>query len=192
MKLAREPSAPVDAALFKQAMRHLAGAVSVVTVGRGDDRTGFTATSVSSFSADPPSILVSLNRSSSSWEALQRNRHFCVNILAHDQHHVADRFAGAQGAKGISRYEGASWQPLVTGALSLSEALTVIDCELDESIDRHSHSILIGRVCAVTSRHNAQPLLYWHGAYRRLDANEPNRGLIAVEAAEPRLLSKVG
>ncbi len=157
-----------DPALFKQAMRHLAGAVSVVTVGEGEDRTGFTATSVSSFSADPPSILVCLNRSSSSWEALQRYRRFCVNILAAEHDDVAQRFAGAAGVKGASRYEGATWQKLSTGALSLAGALTVIDCELDESIDRHSHSILIGRVQAVASRSEAQPLLYWRGSYRQL------------------------
>jgi len=174
-----------DPSLFKQVMRHLAGAVSVVTVGRGEDRTGFTATSVSSFSVEPPSILVCLNRSSSSWEALQRHRHFCVNILAHDQHHVADRFAGAQGAKGAGRYEGAQWQPLVTGALSLADALTVIDCELEESIDRHSHSILIGRVKAVAARHDAQPLLYWHGAYRTLE--QPEGAAEATSSVAPEL-----
>lgn len=155
----------VDVDLFKDSMRHLAGAVSVVTVGRGEDRTGFTATSVSSFSIEPPSILVSLNRNSSSWPVLQRYGAFTVNVLAHDQHHVADRFAGRGGVKGAERYEGADWLELVTGTSALSEALTVLDCELDEAIDRHSHSILIGRVRAITVRGEAKPLLYWHGAY---------------------------
>ena len=165
---ARPLSPSIDEQQFKQAMRHLAGAVSVITVGHGEERTGFTATSVTSFSAEPPSILVCLNRSSSSWPALQRHGSFCVNVLSHEQRHVAERFAGAKGARGIARYEGALWQPLVTGALALSDALTVIDCELDEAIDRHSHSIIIGRVRAVVSRPNTQPLIYWHGAYREL------------------------
>ena len=158
----------VDVDLFKDSMRHLAGAVSVITVGRGDDRTGFTATSVTSFSVEPPSILVSLNRSSSSWPVLQRYGTFAVNVLAHDQQHIADRFAGRGGAKGAERYEGAKWSELVTGTSALSDALTVLDCELDEAIDRHSHSILIGRVRAITVRGEAQPLLYWHGAYRQI------------------------
>lgn len=153
---------------FKDSMRHLAGAVSVITVGRGDDRTGFTATSVSSLSIEPPSVLVSLNRNSSSWPVLQRYGTFAVNVLAHDQHHIADRFAGRGGARGNERYEGANWVELVTGTSALSDALTVLDCELDEAIDRHSHSILIGRVRAITVRGEAQPLLYWHGAYRHI------------------------
>ncbi|KAF5888299.1 flavin reductase, partial [Rhizobium sp. PEPV16] len=35
----------ISEADFKLSMRHLAGAVSVITVGDGQDRTGFTATS---------------------------------------------------------------------------------------------------------------------------------------------------
>ena len=161
-----EPTVHVDQ--FKDSMRHLAGAVSVITVGRGDDRTGFTATSVSSLSIDPPSILVSLNRSSSSWPVLQRHGSFAVNVLAHDQHHIADRFAGRGGVKGAERYHGANWQELVTGTSALSDALTVLDCELDEAIDRHSHSILIGRVRAITVRGEARPLVYWHGGYHHI------------------------
>lgn len=158
----------VDVDLFKDSMRHLAGAVSVITVGRGEDRTGFTATSVSSLSIEPPSILVSLNRSSSSWPVLQRHGTFAVNILANDQQHIADRFAGRGGLKGADRYQGADWHELATGTLALKDALTVLDCELDEAIDRHSHSILIGRVRAITIRGEAQPLVYWHGGYHHL------------------------
>jgi len=161
-------SPAVDVEQFKDSMRHLAGAVSVITVGQGADRTGFTATSVSSLSIEPPSILVSLNRSSSSWPVLQRYGRFAVNVLAHDQQHIADRFAGRGGIKGAERYANSNWTELVTGTPVLSDALTVLDCELDEAINRHSHSILIGRVRAVTVRGEAQPLLYWHGAYRHI------------------------
>jgi flavin reductase (DIM6/NTAB) family NADH-FMN oxidoreductase RutF len=53
---------PQEAMAFKGAMRHLAAAVSVVTTGRGEQRTGFTASSVTSLSMDPPALLVCLNR----------------------------------------------------------------------------------------------------------------------------------
>ncbi len=157
-----------ETAAFRTAMRYLAGAVSVITTGSGEHRTGFTATSVSSLSVTPPTILVCLNRDSSSWPVLLDHRSFCVNLLAHDNLHVADRFAGRGGAKGIARYEGAQWKSLKTGALALSGALASIDCELEEALDRHSHTILIGRVKDIVLRDGAEPLLYWHGAYRLL------------------------
>ncbi|MBN8997942.1 MAG: flavin reductase family protein [Rhizobiales bacterium] len=160
--------AVVESAAFRNAMRHLAGAVSVVTVGRGADRTGFTATSVSSLSAEASSIIVSLNRTSSSWPVVQRHGSFCVNILSDDQQQIAENFAGKGGIQGVDRYEGARWREFTTGALGLADALAVLDCQLEEAISRHSHSILIGRVRAVALRAEAKPLLYWHGAYRRL------------------------
>ncbi len=140
----------VDADLFKDSMRHLAGAVSVITVGRGNDRTGFTATSVSSLAIDPPSVIVSLNRDSSSWPVLQRHGTFCVNVLAHDQRHVAESFAGRGGRRGVERYQDAHWRELATGTLALGNALTVLDCELDDAIERHSHGIVIGRVRVIS------------------------------------------
>lgn len=158
----------VDEARFRMSMRQLAAAVSVITVGRGDERTGFTATSVSSLSADVPSVIVSVNRASSSWPALERRCRFCVNVLAHDQQHIARSFAGHDGRQGIARYTGANWHTLATGTLALKDALTVLDCDMEQAVHHHSHAILIGRVRAITVRPGVQPLLYWQGGFQHL------------------------
>jgi flavin reductase (DIM6/NTAB) family NADH-FMN oxidoreductase RutF len=158
----------VDQSAFKMSMRQLAGAVSVITVGEHEERTGFTATSVSSLSADVPSVIVSVNRTSSSWPVLEKYRRFCVNVLAADQQHVAQSFAGFDGRRGVDRYTGGSWYHLATGTPALRDALTVLDCELDAVMNHHSHAILIGRVCAIDTREDMEPLLYWRGGYRRL------------------------
>ncbi|MBY3238281.1 flavin reductase family protein [Rhizobium laguerreae] len=163
----------VDGARFKMAMRHLAGAVSVITVGRGEDRSGLTATSVSSLSADVPPVIVSVNRTSSSWPVLERYQRFCVNVLAHDQQHIARSFAGHGGRQGVARYADADWHELATGTPALKDALTVLDCFMEQAIHHHSHAILIGHVCAVTVRPGVQPLLYWQGGYQRLKSTEP-------------------
>jgi flavin reductase (DIM6/NTAB) family NADH-FMN oxidoreductase RutF len=164
---------PVSTEKFKASMRHLAGAVSVITVGRGADRTGFTATSASSLSADVPSVIVSLNRNSSSWPVIERHRSFCVNVLAHDQQAIAQSFAGYGGRKGVDRYTDGLWSELATGALALHGALTSVDCHLDEVVHMHSHAILIGRVRAVTLREDIAPLLYWQGRFHHLGAHLP-------------------
>ena len=46
---------------LKFAMRHLAGAVSVVTAGIGDERTGATVTTAHSLSVEPEVMVVSIN-----------------------------------------------------------------------------------------------------------------------------------
>lgn len=155
---------------FKNAMRHLAAAVSVVTTGRGESRTGFTASSVTSLSMDPPTLLVCLNRQSSASPILLEHGAFCINVLASTQLHIAERFTGRDGSHGAARYRDATWQEMPSGALGNPDALALIDCELEEAIDRHSHTILIGRPKSVVTRADAEPLLYWHGAYRLLSS----------------------
>ncbi|MUZ66366.1 flavin reductase family protein [Agrobacterium vitis] len=153
---------------FKSAMRHLAGAVCVVTTGEGDLRTGFTATSVTALSADGPTIMTALNRGSSSWPALERGRHFCINVLSVDHQAVAHSFSGFGGVQGAARYEGYQWWQMETGGVALEGALASFDCELEEAIIHRSHAIVIGLVRSIATFDANEPLLYWRGAYRHL------------------------
>ena len=74
---------------------------------RGRDISGMTVTSVSSLSVDPPSLIVSINRESSSWPLVKRYGFFGVNILTSDQIDIAERFTGKGGLKGADRFAGA-------------------------------------------------------------------------------------
>ena len=159
-----------DALSLKEAMRRLIGGVVVVTAGIGDERTGLTATSAVSLSMDPPTMLVTVNRTASSYPVIARRRHFCVNILHADQADIAARFAGVGGAKGAARYDGADWMPMGSGALGLVGALAVIDCEVEEIIERHSHAILLGAVRDVQGDDgDGTGLVYGHGRFGSLN-----------------------
>ncbi|RRH99719.1 flavin reductase [Mesorhizobium tamadayense] len=150
---------------LKAAMRHLAGAVSVVTAGVGDGRTGATVTTAHSLSVEPEVMVVSINLNSSTWAAINQHRHFCVNVLRADQMAIAERFAGRGGLKGSARYEGASWSALATGALALEDALAAVDCAVEDTIVRHSHALVLGSVRHVVSGEPGPALIYHHGAY---------------------------
>jgi 3-hydroxy-9,10-secoandrosta-1,3,5(10)-triene-9,17-dione monooxygenase reductase component len=93
MAVRQIPTEAQELATFKQAMRHLIGGVSVITAGSGEVRTGLTATSAISLSLDPPTMLVCVNRDASAWPVIQRERHYCVNILDSRHQDLADRFA---------------------------------------------------------------------------------------------------
>ncbi|QIB34671.1 flavin reductase family protein [Ancylobacter pratisalsi] len=158
----------VDSRRFRQAMRLLAGHVCVITVGDGADSTGFTATSVTALSADGPTLLVSLNKSSSSWSAIEASPCFGVNILAGGHRHVAEAFSGFDGRKGGARYDGARWSHQPSGVWLPEDAMVAFDCALEEVIAHRSHAILIGLVRAVKAYDAQDPLVYWQGSYRRL------------------------
>jgi 3-hydroxy-9,10-secoandrosta-1,3,5(10)-triene-9,17-dione monooxygenase reductase component len=113
-------------------------------------------------------MLVCVNRNASAWPIIQRERHFCVNILDARHQHIADQFAGGGGVRGGTRYEGAQWRQFATGASGLEDALAVIDCAIEEVIERHSHGIVIGSVREVHLGGGAEALVYAHGRYRTL------------------------
>jgi flavin reductase (DIM6/NTAB) family NADH-FMN oxidoreductase RutF len=186
IKIERE----VSSSAFRSAMRHLAGGVSVITVGRGKDITGMTVTSVSSLSVDPPTLIVSINRESSSWPLLKRDGFFGVNILTADQLDVAERFTGKGGLKGADRFAGAQWTTRVSGVPLLVGALSAIDCEAEDIIERHSHALVVGRVLDMQTSTRTAALAYWQGQYVAIDQNEDAIKLAEV-SLPPRALREV-
>jgi flavin reductase (DIM6/NTAB) family NADH-FMN oxidoreductase RutF len=169
MSILAKPESGGDLALsFRQAMRNLAGGVSVITVGQGNERTGLTVTSFSALSTEPPRVLVCVNRQSSSYPVLVKDRQFGANVLAAHQDEIASRFAGRGGIKGSDRYTGSAWQRLDDGVSILADALTAFDCEVEELIERHSHAIVIGKVRAVYAPGGSGALVYWRGGFDQL------------------------
>jgi flavin reductase (DIM6/NTAB) family NADH-FMN oxidoreductase RutF len=165
---------------FRAAMRHLVGAVSVITVGRGSDITGMTVTSVSSLSIDPPTLIVAINRASSTWPVLKRYGVFGLSVLTSDQIEIAERFSGKHGLKGRERFAGGEWIARGPSAPLLVGAAAAIDCEVEDVIERHSHAIVVGRVRDLISSKYASALAYWHGKYVAIDRDEDISRLAAV------------
>jgi flavin reductase (DIM6/NTAB) family NADH-FMN oxidoreductase RutF len=180
----------VSSGEFRGAMRHLAGGVSVITAGRGRDISGMTVTSVSSLSVDPPTLIVSINRESSSWPLLRRYGFFGVNILTADQVDVAERFAGKDGLKGAARFAGAQWVSRVSGVPLLTGALAAIDCEVEHVVERHSHAIVIGRVLEMQLSSRTAALAYWQGQYVAIDQIEDAIRLAEVSLPAAHALRK--
>jgi flavin reductase (DIM6/NTAB) family NADH-FMN oxidoreductase RutF len=175
----RPPVAEATEKTFRDAMGQLAGGVCVVTVGAHEDRTGITATSVTSLYADPPTLIVCVNRDASSYQALTRFGVFAINVLAADQREVAERFGAGSALKGSQRYQGGSWLVLPSGVYCLADAAAVIECEVNERIERHTHAIVLGRVRYVSVGAGSGALVQWRGTYDQVgwSADEISRAI---------------
>jgi flavin reductase (DIM6/NTAB) family NADH-FMN oxidoreductase RutF len=176
---------------FRNAMRQLTGGVSVITAGRGRDISGMTVTSVSSLSVDPPALIVSVNRESSSWPLVKRYGFFGINILTSDQIDIAERFTGKGGLKGADRFAGARWTTRASGVPLLVGALAAIDCEVEDVVERHSHAIVIGRVLDVAVSARTAALAYWQGRYVAIDQDEDAAKLAEVSVPVRKSARKV-
>jgi alkylation response protein AidB-like acyl-CoA dehydrogenase/flavin reductase (DIM6/NTAB) family NADH-FMN oxidoreductase RutF len=153
---------------FRSVMRRLAGGVSIITAGRGDDITGMTVTSLASLSATPPRLLVSINRQASSFALIERYRSFGVNILGSDQQELAGRFSNGK-LKGKQRFEGTGWSIGLSGVPLLENSLATVECQVEEIIERHSHGIVVGSLMSFDLSHRLSGLVYWNGQYIEID-----------------------
>jgi flavin reductase (DIM6/NTAB) family NADH-FMN oxidoreductase RutF len=74
--------------------------------------------------------------------------------------------------KGADRFAGSQWVTSVSGVPLLVGALSAVDCEVEEIVERHSHGIVIGRVRDIRSSPRTAALAYWHGQYLAVDQDE--------------------
>ena len=151
---------------FQQAMAAFPGGITAVTTLDGAAPAGIIATAVCSLSAEPPSIVVCVNKHASVHDAILRSRRFAVNLLSTDQHDVAQRF---QRQKGSERFDVRHWSSLETGAPILINAALALDCALLDAYDGYTHTILVGAVQAaqMPAAGDGGPLLWHERAYAR-------------------------
>ncbi len=154
----------MDQAKFRSLMRHQAGAVTIIAVGKTGNRTGLTATAMCSLTDSPPTVLICVNKSASAHAPIKATGHFSVNVLGQDQQELAKRFS-TKKVEGEARFDANDWETLATGAPVLKGTIASLDCELVSEHEVETHSIFIGRVKDGRFREDAEPLLYFRGDF---------------------------
>src|SRR5436190_23191652 len=84
----------VDSTVYKHVMRQWASGVTVITTLSGEKLIGVTASAFNSVSADPPLVLVCLNRKLYTHRVIEDAGVFAVNILSAGQVEIGKVFAG--------------------------------------------------------------------------------------------------
>jgi len=157
----------VSAAEYVAAVAQHVSSVCIITTECGGERFGLTATAVSSVSAEPPRLLVCVNKNGTTHDKIAKAGVFCVNVLSEEQDKVAMVFAGIGGSKG-GRFAAGEWTTLKTGAPALGGAAAVFDCVVGETIDQSTHTVFFGDVIAITDRKGTDTLLYGARRFRQL------------------------
>ncbi|GIJ52434.1 flavin-dependent reductase [Virgisporangium aliadipatigenens] len=159
------PGVPLETDALRQLLRQQATTVTVVTVG-GSRPVGFTATSFTSVSLDPPLVSVCLDRDSSSWAAMERARHIAVHLLGAGQEHVAATFA----TSGIDRFAAyTDWRRGPHGVPLLGGTVAWLVCRVVEIVPAGDHAIVLSEPVVGDHSPGAAPLVYHDGAYGTLD-----------------------
>jgi flavin reductase (DIM6/NTAB) family NADH-FMN oxidoreductase RutF len=148
--------------LFREAMTHLASGVAVITARRADGvPCGLAATSLTSYSAHPPSLLVSVWHVSRCHDALAACESFGVHLLKSDELELAHRFADSERA---DKFEGLDWS-WDDDVPELGGTLAYLRCRRTANFAHYDHTVLIGDV-ERGRLEQGEPLVY---ARRRMD-----------------------
>lgn len=155
----------ISASALREAMRHLASGVAVVTAfaPSGEPR-GITITSIVSASLVPPLVLWCLGRDAINHDVFAGAESFAVHILGAGQQALALHFADA---------ERAGWGDLLWGAgpartPRVDGCQAVLACRTEARHDCGDHLIVVGRVLAIETAKAGEPLIYHGGDFRQL------------------------
>lgn len=144
-------------------MARLAAGVVVVSARTSGGYRGLTASTLVSVSADPPLVLVGLERESATRAAVVETGRFNVSVLTREQEFLAERFAGRAPAvdptwKQIPHRLGDNGIPLIEGCAAW------LECEVEQVHPAGDHDVCIGSVSvAVIGAGN--PLILWDRSF---------------------------
>ncbi|MES2676333.1 MAG: flavin reductase family protein [Pseudomonadota bacterium] len=149
---------------MKLGMRRLASGVCVISARIEGEGFAMTASSVTSVSDNPASLLVCINKLVSQQEYFStQGSVFAVNVLGEGHQAVSNLCAGRE--PGRNRFSLGDWKQNMACPY-LADAQVVFYCETDMFISYGTHQIVIARINNVqVGEISFAPLLYADGKY---------------------------
>jgi len=154
---------PIDDAQFKLAMSHFASGVTVVTTEHEGKPFGMTVAAFSSLSLHPPLVLICIEKTVKTHDAIAGAGKFGVSILNSKQTDVSNRFASRSEDKfaGTEIVQGELDVPLIGGAI------TQLSCRVSDRLEGGDHTIFVGEVVDAKTE-EGEPLVYFRSGYREI------------------------
>ena len=137
---------PVDLDSFKETLAGVPAPVTIVTTSAGSKPHGTTVSAFSSLSAEPPLVLVALDKKSDLLRLLPETGRFAVNLLAGDQ----EELGLACAKKGPDKFAKVPWEE-DRGLPRIEGAAAFLACEIQEFLPGGDHVIVVGLVTACES-----------------------------------------
>jgi flavin reductase (DIM6/NTAB) family NADH-FMN oxidoreductase RutF len=149
-----------DMDLMKQVNRQFVSGVTVVTAMDEQKPRGLAVNAFSSVSLDPPTVMVAVQRTSSTHDCLFRATHLAINILSTDQLDVVKTFA----TKSEDKFAGLDWTPGPFGSPLIARSSAQMEVEIRERLQASTHTLFVCRVlhATVSDRH---PMVYSAGKF---------------------------
>jgi len=157
---------PINKDEFRAALGRFASGVTVVTTRDAGGRLhGITVSAFCSVSLEPPLILVCIEKKAGSHNAFLQSTSFVVNLLSADQQNLSNHFASHIADK----FDGVAYRAGIGDLPILDDALANLECVLKYSYEAGDHTIFVGQIEKSHISEIGEPLVYFHGSYRKLE-----------------------
>jgi len=151
---------------LKSFMRLYPQGVTIVTAIHDGRPVGLTVSAFIPVSLEPPLVLFSIDKSSYMHGALSSSRVVAVNLLAHDQSWLSDRFAGRHGVE--DKFSGIGYRLGSLGAPILEGVIGYLECRAWRSYDGGDHTLFVCEVVKTEIMRDEKPLVYYRRGYTTL------------------------
>jgi NDP-mannose synthase len=152
----------VDLDSFKETLAGVPAPVTIVTTSTGSRPHGTTVSAFSSLSAEPPLVLVALDKKSDLLRLLPETGRFAVNLLAGDQ----EELGLACAKKGADKFSKVPWHD-DRGLPRIEGSAAWLACEIQEFLPGGDHVIVVGLVTACESEKD-EALVYHRRRFLQL------------------------
>lgn len=157
------------------------GVTIVTTISETGEPIGVTASSFNSVSLDPPLVLWSLAKSSSSIDAFCNSGHFNIHVLSAAQEELSNSFARS----GTEKFTNVEWMDGVLGSPVLDNYSALFQCKMMHEYEGGDHVILVGEVIEFDRKDHA-PLLFHGGRYAESRPKIKNQSSASGDITEGR------
>lgn len=153
----------VDKEQFTTAMSRFPAAVTLIAAQTEHGPVGLMATAVCSLSADPPSLVLCINRSASAHDRIVECGGVGVSLIPEAHEVFATDFARSKGATRFA--EAARWETLESGAFIYRGSPVAFDCRITKVVAAHTHSVIVTDIADIhlSGDEDASRCLLWHG-----------------------------
>jgi len=146
--------------LFKLVLSKFATGLTIISINTDKKFVGKTVNSFASLSLNPPLVLFSLDKKSTSLQLYKKASYIGINILSNKQKDLSEYFAKNKPEWGnVKHFLTENNIPMI------KNSVTNIDCEKIKIINQGDHLIFICKVNKIKINKNKKPLIYLNSKY---------------------------
>jgi len=146
--------------LFKLALSKFVTGLTIISINADKEFIGKTVNSFASLSLNPPLVLFSLDKKSTSLQLYKKANHIGINILSNKQKDLSEYFANNK-----PKWNNIKYFLTKNNIPMIKNSVANIDCKKIKTISQGDHLIFICQVNEIKIEKNKKPLIYLNSKY---------------------------